>query len=65
MNEKFDDIASQYEEISLTQNEASQHLIDLLHINKDDDILDIGCGTGNITYQLSKQARSVLDIENL
>ena len=33
MKENFDDIASKYEEISLTQNEASQHLMDLLNIN--------------------------------
>ncbi len=63
MKEKFDDIASKYEAISLTQNEASQHLIGLLDIDKNDNVLDLGCGAGNITYQLSKQARNVTGID--
>jgi ubiquinone/menaquinone biosynthesis C-methylase UbiE len=63
MIESFDDVSSQYEEISLTQNEASQYLIDLLKFNQEENVLDIGCGAGNITYKLSKQARSVVGID--
>jgi Trans-aconitate methyltransferase len=42
-----------YEETSLVQKSAAQVLRRLLAIQTDEDILDLGCGPGNITRELA------------
>jgi trans-aconitate 2-methyltransferase len=49
----FDEIASRYRETSLVQASAGAKLIELLCIPADADILDVGCGTGNLTAELA------------
>jgi len=44
----FSTIASFYREKSHVQANAGKQLIDLLKIAPDADILDVGCGTGNL-----------------
>ena len=51
--ERFDEIASRYRQTSLVQATAGERLIELLDIPKDADILDVGCGTGNLTTELA------------
>jgi len=51
--ERFDEIASRYRHTSLVQASAGAKLIELLDIPKDADILDVGCGTGNLTAELA------------
>jgi trans-aconitate methyltransferase len=48
----FSTIASFYREKSLVQANAGKQLIELLEIAPDADILDVGCGTGNLTAEL-------------
>ncbi|MBI4651705.1 methyltransferase domain-containing protein [Candidatus Desantisbacteria bacterium] len=48
----FSKIAKEYENNSLVQKSAAEILIQLLNIGDKDDILDLGCGTGNITKNL-------------
>ncbi len=50
----FSDIASRYRETSLVQASAGTILINLLEIPDTADILDVGCGTGNLTAELAK-----------
>jgi trans-aconitate methyltransferase len=50
----FNDIASRYREISLVQAPAGEKLIGLLEIPCSADILDAGCGAGNLTAKLLK-----------
>ena len=50
----FSDIASRYQETSLVQASAGTILINLLEIPGTADILDVGCGTGNLTAELAK-----------
>lgn len=45
-----------YYDLSIAQKKASEELINLLEINENDHIIDIGCGDGNITAKLSKIA---------
>lgn len=48
----FTKISKVYESNSLVQKSAAKTLLSLLQILKDDNILDIGCGTGNLTSQI-------------
>jgi trans-aconitate 2-methyltransferase len=56
----FTDIASRYRETSLVQASAGAQLIELLDIPRNADILDVGCGTGNLTMKLSKQTSGIV-----
>lgn len=51
----FTDIASRYRKTSLVQASAGAQLIELLDIGGNADILDVGCGTGNLTMELLKR----------
>ncbi|NTU57977.1 MAG: methyltransferase domain-containing protein [Chlorobiaceae bacterium] len=53
--ERFDQIASRYRQTSLVQASAGAKLIELLDIPQSADILDVGCGTGNLTAELAKR----------
>jgi len=48
----FTDIAKRYESDSIIQRSAADKLLDLLAIKRDDDVLDLGCGTGNLTRKI-------------
>ncbi len=50
----FTTISSDYKNKSLVQASASNILIDSLNISKNANILDVGCGTGNLTAELAK-----------
>lgn len=43
-----------YDRVSLPRIEPGLHLIQNLNIYQQDDILDVGCGTGSLTLELSK-----------
>lgn len=51
--ERFDELASRYRQTSLVQASAGAKLIELLDIPEGADILDVGCGTGNLTVELA------------
>lgn len=53
----FTNIAAKYERDSLIQKSAAEKLIGLLDIQRDDDVLDLGCGTG----ALARKIRSMTD----
>lgn len=48
----FSKIAANYEEYSLVQKSAADTLIKLLEIGNGDDVLDLGCGAGNLTGKI-------------
>jgi ubiquinone/menaquinone biosynthesis C-methylase UbiE len=48
----FTKIAASYERDSLVQKSAAEKLISLLDFQRRDDVLDLGCGTGNLTRKL-------------
>jgi trans-aconitate methyltransferase len=52
-NQDFNKIAARYQNTSLVQSSAGDILLDLLSIKKHESVLDIGCGTGNITKKIS------------
>ena len=49
----FSEISRRYERDSLVQRSAADALIDLLAIGPDDDVLDLGCGSGHLTCRLA------------
>jgi ubiquinone/menaquinone biosynthesis C-methylase UbiE len=51
----FDNIAARYRDSSLVQASAGAKLLELLDIPAAADILDVGCGTGNLTASLAEQ----------
>lgn len=53
----FSEIAKRYEKDSLVQKSASDQLFDLLKIQPNDDVLDLGCGTGNLTKKIAQQTK--------
>jgi len=48
----FSKIAANYEEYSLVQKSAADTLLKLLDIRNGDDVLDMGCGAGNLTGKI-------------
>lgn len=48
----FTEISSRYERDSLIQKSAADRLVSLLDIRRDDDVLDLGCGTGSLTRKI-------------
>jgi len=50
----FDNVSGHYKEKALIQKTAASNLLSLVDIRKSDNILDVACGPGHITYRLSK-----------
>jgi trans-aconitate methyltransferase len=48
----FSEIAARYERDSLIQKSASEKLLGLIEIGRNEDVLDLGCGTGNLTRKM-------------
>jgi trans-aconitate 2-methyltransferase len=48
----FSKIATKYEDYSLVQKSAADTLFNLLEIGDSDDVLDVGCGVGNLTRKI-------------
>jgi len=48
----FNEISARYERDSIVQSSAAGKLLGLLDIKRDDDVLDLGCGAGNLTKKL-------------
>ncbi len=59
MPEKIDftEVSGRYEKTSILQNSASETLFNLLNIGENEDVLDAGCGTGNLTDKIRKITR--------
>jgi ubiquinone/menaquinone biosynthesis C-methylase UbiE len=53
----FSEIAARYERDSLVQKPAADILLDLLAIGEGNDVLDLGCGTGQLTKRLREMTR--------
>ena len=51
----FSKISARYAKDSLVQKSAADQLFDLLRITEGDDVLDIGCGTGNLTAKIAEK----------
>jgi trans-aconitate methyltransferase len=51
-NQDFTTISKRYKEISLVQSSAAEILFSLLNIQNNESVLDIGCGTGNLTKKI-------------
>ena len=51
---KFSEIAHSYSQLSSLQQSAGQVLIKKLKIREDEDILDLGCGLGQLTAEIRK-----------
>jgi trans-aconitate methyltransferase len=52
MPNEFSEIAKRYRETSLVQQSAAEILFRLLAIGDSEDVLDVGCGTGNLTKKI-------------
>ena len=52
MSSEFSQIATRYRETSLVQQSAAETLFRVLAISDSDDVLDVGCGTGNLTQKI-------------
>jgi ubiquinone/menaquinone biosynthesis C-methylase UbiE len=52
MTTTFSEIARRYEQDSVVQKNAADPLFSLLAIGGGDDVLDLGCGAGNLTQKI-------------
>jgi trans-aconitate methyltransferase len=48
----FSQIASKYHDFALVQRSAAEILLRLLEIGRHDNVLDLGCGVGNLTEKI-------------
>ncbi len=53
----FSDISLKYEKDSVVQKSASEILLALLDIQADDNVIDLGCGTGHITKTIRDRTK--------
>lgn len=53
----FSKVAGVYEKTALVQKSASKVLLDLLSIKNSEDVLDLGCGPGNVTNEIAKMTK--------
>ena len=51
---KFSEIAHSYSQLSSLQQSAGQILIKKLKTREDEDILDLGCGLGQLTAEIGQ-----------
>jgi ubiquinone/menaquinone biosynthesis C-methylase UbiE len=51
----FSEISAKYEKDSIVQKSASDILFDLLDIQPNDKVLDLGCGTGYLTKLIKEK----------
>ena len=54
---KSKDVAKNYQQVSLFQREEGKKLIDDVEIHRGHVILDLGCGTGELSAYLSELVR--------
>lgn len=57
-NQDFGEISKRYKETSTIQNSAADILLALLDVKNNENILDVGCGTGNLTKKLYDRSHS-------
>jgi trans-aconitate 2-methyltransferase len=57
--------AEKYDSVKGPQVDAGRELISIAHVKETDEILDIGCGTGKLTFELARLASkgSVIGID--
>ena len=53
----FSIIAAEYESMAKVQKSAGDLLLSMLKIQENDDVLDVGCGTGSITRKIRQMTR--------
>lgn len=53
----FSEISTFYDKHSSIQKSAGEMLLELLRITENDDVLDLGCGTGTLTRKIREITR--------
>jgi trans-aconitate methyltransferase len=56
----FSSIAPRYRETATVQRAAAERLFDMLRIGREDDVLDLGCGTGHLTQRIRAMTDGVV-----
>lgn len=59
----FNDKASIYEQISISQKQAANKLFSLIDIDKSSNVIDVGCGTGYLTSLIKTKTDQVKGID--
>lgn len=55
----FNSKAAFYEKNALVQKSASETLLGMMSIQGDEDVLDLGCGSGSITRKIALLTRGM------
>lgn len=60
---QFSQAAATYDSLALVQKEIAADLMNLLASQRFNCLVDIGCGTGRVTHQLSNMANQVIGLD--
>jgi trans-aconitate methyltransferase len=59
-DQNFTEISKRYSETSIIQNSAADILFALLDMKEKESVLDVGCGTGNLTKKIFDKSRGYI-----
>ena len=63
VSKEFSKFAKEYDRYNIIQNEVAQKLIEPLSFNKEDIVVDLGCGSGTISKLIATEVKALYALD--